>query len=51
MFSILEGHAGFSRDPASGNWKEVKTTDYLLRRSFLTSIQKVSQLQCPTNLT
>lgn len=51
MFSILEGHAGFSRDPASGNWKEVKTTDYLFAKEFSTSIQKVSQPQCPTNLT
>lgn len=34
MFSILEGHAGFSRDPASGNWKEVKTTDYLFAKEF-----------------
>lgn len=34
MFSILEGHAGFSRDPATGIWKEVKTTDYLFAKEF-----------------
>lgn len=34
MFSILQGHAGFSRDPASGIWKEVKVEDYVFAKVF-----------------
>ncbi|QGH45254.1 hypothetical protein [Bacteriophage Eos] len=34
MFSILQGHAGFSRDPASGIWREVKVEDYIFAKVF-----------------
>lgn len=34
MFSILQGHAGFSRDPASGLWCEVKAEDYVFAKVF-----------------
>ena len=34
MFSILQGHAGFHRDLATGNWREVKAEDYLFAKRF-----------------
>lgn len=34
MFSILQGHAGFSRNPASGIWQETKVEDYVFAKVF-----------------
>ena len=34
MFSILEGHAGFSRNPATGTWGESKVDEFVFAKEF-----------------
>ncbi|ATS94068.1 putative replication origin binding protein [Pectobacterium phage DU_PP_V] len=34
MFSILEGHDSFSRDPSTGLWKSTKTAEYSFAKEF-----------------
>ncbi|AFQ22262.1 replication origin binding [Pectobacterium phage My1] len=40
MFSILEGHEGFTRDLSTGTWKSVKSTDHVFAKEFSSSNPK-----------